>query len=90
MAGARLIIAPRLVSARWQRMASARESNNQTAIGGSRRPTEKTASRQSTGHTGQKKKLRRSNQRITRWQKENCGTAIGVKRWPKEKKERGN
>jgi hypothetical protein len=73
MAGARLIIAPRLVLARWQQMASARESNNQTAIGGSRQPTEKIAVRQSTGHTGQKKKLRRSNQRIARWQKENRG-----------------
>jgi hypothetical protein len=90
MAGARLIIAPRLVSARWQQMASAQESNNQMAIGGSRRPTEKIAARQSTGHTGQKKKLRHSNRRIARWQKENHGVAIGVSRWPKEKMQRGN
>ncbi len=57
MAGARLFIVPRLVSARWQRMASARESNNQTAIGGSRRPTEKIAAQKLTGHMGQKKKI---------------------------------
>jgi hypothetical protein len=90
MAGARLIIVPRLVLARWQRMASARESNNQMAIEGSRRPTEKNAARQSTGHTGQKKKLRRSNRRIARWQKKNRGAEIGVSRWPKEKMQRGN
>jgi hypothetical protein len=66
-------------------MASARERNNKTAIEGSYRPTEKIAARQLTGHTGQKKKLRRSNQRIARWQKKNRGAAIGVSRWPKEK-----
>jgi hypothetical protein len=99
MAGERLIIVPRLVLARWQQMASARESNNQTAIRGSRRPTEKIAARQSTGHTGQKKKLRCSNQRIARWQKEiitarqlgyragqkkKCSTVIDGLRRPKE------
>ncbi len=104
MAGARLIIAPRLVLARWQRMASARESNNQMAIGGSCRPTEKFAARQSTGHTGQKKKLRHSNRRIARWQEEklrrgNWGIVLAKRKFsavidglrrPKEKSRRGN
>jgi hypothetical protein len=88
MAGARLIIAPRLVSAQWQRMASARESNYQTAIGGSRWPTEKIVARQSTGHTGQKKKLRHSNRRILAKEKSrrsNWGIALA-----KRKMQHGN
>jgi hypothetical protein len=41
--------------AKWQQMASAQESNNQMAIGGSRRPTEKIVARQLTAPAGQKK-----------------------------------
>jgi hypothetical protein len=52
---------------------------------GSRRPTEKIAARQSTGHTGKKKKLQRSNRRIERWQKEksqrgNWGIALAKRK----------
>ncbi len=65
MAGARLEDC-----AEWLQMASAQESNNQMAIWGSRRPTEKIVARQSSGHTGKKKK---------------CSTAINESRWPKEK-----
>ncbi len=56
--------------AKWQQTASAQESNKQMAIWGSRRPTEKIAARQLTGHAGQKK---------------NCSAAINRLRWPKEK-----
>jgi hypothetical protein len=70
MAGARLEYC-----AEWQQMASAQESNNQMAIGGSRWPTEKIAARQSTDRAAQKK---------------NCGKAIRVLRWQKEKLWRGN
>jgi hypothetical protein len=73
MAGARL------VSGQWQQMASARESNNQTAIGGLRRPTEKIAARQLTDCAGQKKNLRRGNRgiapgkrKVAAWQSMDC------------------
>ncbi len=59
MAGARLEYC-----AKWQQMASAQESNNQMAIGGSCRPTEKNVAQQSRDHAGQKKHGR-GNQGIT-------------------------
>ncbi len=88
---------------KWQRMASAQESNNQMAIGGSRRPTETFVARQLTNCADKKKncgaaidgsrrpkeKLRRSN-RGSRRPKKNCGPAIDGLRRPKEKLQRGN
>ncbi len=99
MAGARLEDC-----AEWLRMASAQESNNQMAIWGSRRPTEKMwhgnrpvtpakrkiAARQSTDRAGQKNKSRRGNRGITPASSKNSGAAIGVSRRPLEKSQRGN
>ncbi len=65
MAGARLEDC-----AEWLQMASAQKNNNQMAIWGSRRLTEKIVVRQSSCHASQKK---------------NCGTAINGLCWPKEK-----
>jgi hypothetical protein len=71
--------------AKWQRMASAQESNNQIAIRGLCRPTEKNAARKLTGHTSQKKNCGAAIDKL-RWPKEkHCGAAIGVLRQPKEK-----
>jgi hypothetical protein len=69
---------------KWQQMASAQESNNQMAIGGSRRPTEKIAAQQLTGHASQKKNCGAAINGSC-WPKKKCGTATGVSRWPKEK-----
>jgi hypothetical protein len=99
MAGARLEYC-----AEWQQMASAQESNNQMAIAGSRRPTEKIAARQSMDCSGQKKiTAQQSGYWVghkkncaavidgMHWPKEqNSGTAITVSRRPKEKLRRSN
>jgi hypothetical protein len=71
MAGARLEDC-----AKWLLMASAQESNNQMAIWGSRRPTEKIVARQSSGHAVQKKKSQHGNQRIVLAKRKNRGAAI--------------
>ena len=90
--------------AKWQQMASAQESNNQMAIGGSRWPTEKIVARQSTDRAAQKKNCgtaingsRGPKEKIAarQWGNhagllKNSGAAIGVSHWPHEKLRRGN
>ncbi len=67
---------------KWQQMASAQESNNQMAIGGSRWPTEKVARRQSTDRAGQKKNCGAA--------KQNSGAAIRVSHLPLQNLQCGN
>jgi hypothetical protein len=61
--------------AKWQQMASAQESNNQMAIGGLRRPTEKIVARQLTDRAGQQKH-RSAAIGDHAGLKKNCGAAI--------------
>ncbi len=69
---------------KWLQMASAQESDNQMAIGGSRRPTEKIAAWQLTGHAGQKKIVARQSGYCA-GQRNKCGAAIDGLHRPKEK-----
>jgi hypothetical protein len=71
-------------------MASAQESNNQMAIGGLRRPTEKIAARQLTDCTGQKKNCGAAINGLRQPKEQNSGVAIRVLRLPLQNLQRGN